>query len=193
MRPLFLLYFQLLATPDVLHPILAYVPACFCNLSGPLFPAAKNQCALPHDTPTSLSISVPLSQRNVFGTPCCKPILLSTRTTSAPFRLCPTSIARVSRVSASTTVKARNLRPSASCSATKSRLHTSFDAVGLLRSRRFVTTHLRRRGLWRSVSPSSRRTWAISRIRSRRAVLGSSLLWYRRVDPAIWAVRHAGR
>ena len=58
--------------------------------------------------------SDPLSQNSIFGTARCEQIQLSTRTTSSPFKLCPSSMARLSRVNTSTTVKARNLRPSAS-------------------------------------------------------------------------------
>src|SRR5438094_10421926 len=69
--------------------------------------------------------SDPLSQHKNFGVPRFCRIAFKVETTSSPFNLCPTSIARLSHVNTSMIVKARNRRPSANWSATKSKLHTS--------------------------------------------------------------------
>jgi hypothetical protein len=51
----------------------------------------------------------------VSRTPRCKRISFKVATTSSPFSLCPTAMARLSRVNTSRIVKARNRRPSANC------------------------------------------------------------------------------
>src|ERR1700734_1569828 len=83
--------------------------------------------------------SDPLSQNNTLGTPRFVRIWFRVPTTSSPFSLCPTSMARLSRVNTSRIVNARNRRPSANWSATKSRLHAWLGSVGRRRSRRCCT------------------------------------------------------
>src|SRR3569832_1227974 len=73
--------------------------------------------------------SLPLSTLIVVGKPRYAAIRSSVLTTSSPLRLCPTSIARLSRVKLSTTVSARKRLPSNNASATKSMLQIWFMAV----------------------------------------------------------------
>jgi hypothetical protein len=77
-----------------------------------------------------------LSQKSILGARRSCFNWFRTRTTSPLFRLCPTSIARVSRVKISTIVKQRIRLPLQSKSATKSAAHTGFGLVG-------------RKGFWR--------------------------------------------
>ncbi len=97
-----------------------------------------------------------LSQNNTLGTPRFARIWFRVPTTSSPFSFCPTSMARLSRVNTSRIVNARNRRPSANWSATKSRLHAWLGPVRRRRSRRCCTARCRFRGVCRSVKPSSR-------------------------------------